>query len=723
MRYALWLLAILSALGCSTTPAKKETASQTPAIIEDSSRALSELEKLERGRSPAAQVTPYLKHNDKQVRARAALALARIADPDGAAGLILALRDKSPQVRINAAFGLGVLDPVLPLLADQITSGHKGDEPWVRKTAYIRADAERALDVRLHLEHNPAVRRAIYAALGQLVIGPGLHYLHAGLDGSDFEATHAALAYGIHAVRRGTSAHRTEELTQKLIKLGANENADLRYAAVFALARHKIAAAEMLFAQRLMLDSDVRVRIWSARGLGVCPGSTDALLTALDDDNWRVRAESLRALGSRAQRGVDAPKKKILKVAERAVRSLKADPAERHYSWAHVLSLALRLLKSQQDVESLQALLQRGSKGEVSEELRAVHCELAIARAALTLQLEPLSKCSGTHEQNHLSRLREIAALARASARKPPLIARLHTYLSDQDPRVRVAAIQALAGANDAASRAILRTRLAADTDPAAVEAIADTISTWPADDTLVHELTQALQRTETPKEATIIAARVALAKALAKHGRVTAAKQLAQLADEDVLQVRNAIHRELGTTPVFGQAPPFGDVKPMDIENLAARIRTIRGTITLRLYSEEAPLTVANFVRLARNGFYDGLLFHRVVPGFVIQAGDPRGDGYGGPGYSIPCEVTPRHFTRGVVGMALAGRDTGGSQFFIMQSTQPHLDGYYTAFAEVTSGLDALDAVFQGDAILGIDIVPAEETKAQPVIQEQQAR
>ena len=111
--------------------------------------------------------------------------------------------------------------------------------------------------------------------------------------------------------------------------------------------------------------------------------------------------------------------------------------------------------------------------------------------------------------------------------------------------------------------------------------------------------------------------------------------------------------------------------------------------------------------VRLAQRGFYDGLTFHRIEPGFVIQGGDPSGDGYGGPGFALRCEVTRRPFARGSVGMAHAGRDTGGSQFFITQSRQPHLDGRYTAFGRVTSGWEVLDGLLEGDAILGIDVGP----------------
>ena len=128
--------------------------------------------------------------------------------------------------------------------------------------------------------------------------------------------------------------------------------------------------------------------------------------------------------------------------------------------------------------------------------------------------------------------------------------------------------------------------------------------------------------------------------------------------------------------------------------------IQTARGNINIELYGADAPLTVDNFLTLAKRGFYKGLNFHRVVPGFVVQDGDPRGDGRGGPGYDIRDELDRRRYVRGTVGMALDGPNTGGSQYFISLGTEPHLDGHYTAFARVISGDAVLDQIVQWDAI-----------------------
>ena len=131
--------------------------------------------------------------------------------------------------------------------------------------------------------------------------------------------------------------------------------------------------------------------------------------------------------------------------------------------------------------------------------------------------------------------------------------------------------------------------------------------------------------------------------------------------------------------------------------------IRTSRGELELELYREDAPLTVDSFLSLAANHFFDGMLWHRVVPGHVVQAGCPRGDGWGGPSRTLPCEISARHYHRGTLGMALAGKDTGGSQWFLPHRPRPHLGGRFTIFGHLTRGDDVLSALLPGDVILSL--------------------
>ncbi|MFP3941632.1 MAG: peptidylprolyl isomerase, partial [Thermoanaerobaculia bacterium] len=160
---------------------------------------------------------------------------------------------------------------------------------------------------------------------------------------------------------------------------------------------------------------------------------------------------------------------------------------------------------------------------------------------------------------------------------------------------------------------------------------------------------------------------------------------------------------------------PPVG---PVETERPLALYRTIllqtaeprtlavateRGDLEIRLACPDTPLTCLSLLQLVRQRFYDGLTFHRVVPDYVVQGGDPRGDGWGGPGYTVRDELHRLRFRRGVVGLALAGPDTGGSQLFVALSPQPHLDGTYTAAGEVVSGREVLERLQPGDRILEV--------------------
>jgi len=135
------------------------------------------------------------------------------------------------------------------------------------------------------------------------------------------------------------------------------------------------------------------------------------------------------------------------------------------------------------------------------------------------------------------------------------------------------------------------------------------------------------------------------------------------------------------------------------------AIMETSKGTIHLELFEKDAPGTVANFTKLAKGGFYDGLNFHRVIKNFMIQGGCPTGTGTGGPGYKIKCEINTQKHTPGTLSMAHAGKDTGGSQFFITHTATPHLDGIHTVFGR-TNDMSVVNSIQQGDKITSVKIV-----------------
>ena len=295
------------------------------------------------------------------------------------------------------------------------------------------------------------------------------------------------------------------------------------------------------------------------------------------------------------------------------------------------------------------------------------------------------------------------------------------TLLGDPDPRVRAAALATAARH--------------ADTVPAWRERIAAALAD--SSDFVRTAALEALAR-----RATAADARLALRAWLADQRRsgersdlrVSALRLLAAAWRRDSLAFGDSLRLALGTlaapsdpreraavravTPLGGwqsiesEVPPAawyeGVVRTLVEPALRGtlpviEIRTERGTIVVELLPVDAPLTVHNFLELARSGFYTGTNFHRVVPNFVAQDGDARGDARGGPGYSIRDELNRRRYGRGVVGMALSGPDTGGSQYFITHSAQPHLDGGYTVFGRVREGFDVLDAIVQHDRILEV--------------------
>jgi len=179
---------------------------------------------------------------------------------------------------------------------------------------------------------------------------------------------------------------------------------------------------------------------------------------------------------------------------------------------------------------------------------------------------------------------------------------------------------------------------------------------------------------------------------------RVRAAELLREMGEASAVPARPALLRQPADffqTPAIVR-PPFSP---------HAFIDTALGTIEIELHVVDAPMTSHTFVELARSGFYNGMPIHRVVPAFVVQAGDPRGDGEGGPGFTVPDELNTAPYLRGTVGMALDWRDTGGSQWFITLTPQPHLDAKYTVFGHVVAGADVLDGLSPWDTIRGIRV------------------
>lgn len=143
------------------------------------------------------------------------------------------------------------------------------------------------------------------------------------------------------------------------------------------------------------------------------------------------------------------------------------------------------------------------------------------------------------------------------------------------------------------------------------------------------------------------------------------------------------------------------------ELSDIKITIKTNKGDIDITMFANDAPVTCASFLNLAKRNFYDGIKFHRVIANFMIQGGDPTGSGMGGPGYKFECECKPwlKHDSAGILSMANAGPNTNGSQFFITHGPTPHLDGHHTVFGKVSKGQDVVDSIAQGDTITTIEV------------------
>src|SRR6266550_384247 len=319
-------------------------------------------------------------------------------------------------------------------------------------------------------------------------------------------------------------------------------------------------------------------------------------------------------------------------------------------------------------------------------------------------------------------RWRSVAAETFGAARDRP---RLEAQLADVDGRVAVQALQALQRlVPDSDSSLSPRARTLLRHPDAAVRSVAaDLLARHPVVED-VDRLADAylLAATDTFDDARLsaVAALAAIAATSADARTAVATRFVARVPRADDYLVRRLAAEKLPDAAVrWGRVAPIVTGRTLADYRVVARryllparrggsgprvtLVTERGPVVVELFPAEAPLTVATFLSLVERRYFDGSTWHRVVPNFVVQDGDPRGDGWGGPSFALRDETNPMRYETGTVGMALSGPDTGGSQFFITHSPQPHLDGTYTVFGRVVSGLGALAAIGQGERIRSI--------------------
>ena len=633
-------------------------------------------------------LTTLLTDAEPRVRRRAALAIGRVGLAAGVQPLVTALSDNDPDVRGMAAFGLGLIGdasasaPLIKALADAA--------PIVRGRA---AEALGLIEAKGNDEIKPDDRRAAGEAIGRMVAGYARGPVVASM-GPDDERSPAppeaeAFRLGVYAlVRLGTY----EPLAAAVLD-GRGLPSVNWWPVAYALGRIEDKRAAP--ALSLILNGPGKYsQAFAARGLGVLKDSAAVNpLTALASAAGAPREVVVSAVRALATIGDKRVGGTLVRLA-----SDSADPNVRLEAVT-----ALGRLKVTEGLPVVQDLL---SDPWPTMRAAALHAAAAIDPENFVLVLSGMEPDSQWTVR---------AALADVLATLPPNIAleRTRSMLRDDDRRVVPSVLNALARlkAPDAATVALSQlkepdfvvrstaARIIGELKPqGGVEALREALKLASAD--------------------AAIDARAAILSALAQYGPSVATAEVKNALNDKDWAVRvHAATLLKKLDPSFdalsAMRPAPGEPRvPYDTTELIRPsfsphvfIETAKGTIEFELAVLDAPQTAWSFIALARKGFFNGLQIHRVVPNFVIQDGDPRGDGEGGPGFTIRDELNERPFLRGTVGMALSWRDTGGSQFFITHSPQPHLDAKYTAFGQVVNGLDVVDRIQQGDTIQRIRV------------------
>ncbi|HET9950948.1 MAG TPA: HEAT repeat domain-containing protein [Candidatus Eisenbacteria bacterium] len=598
-------------------------------------------------------------HTKPAVRARAARALGHIGNRGSVPVLDAALRDPVAAVRREAAFGLG-------LIGDSAAVG-----PLLGRLAH---------------ETDAGTRVAIVTSLGNVAAGS------AGA-GRPNESVGRALANSLKGPRvseRWAAAFaaarlRDSSLVEPLRRAARDPRPDLRWRAAYALGKigERNAAPTL---RTLSFDKDAMVRAAAARALGeVGDSSATARLGALlHDPAWRVRVNAAASLGT-------------LRIAResRTLMPFLSDP-HAHVRWQSAISLGQ--MRDTLAVPPLMKALADSSTGVVQAAaiaLLKIEGDRAVPAVAPSLDLLPAFLRSGLADA--------LGDVEGPTARELMLARARQT----SDPAQAAGAASALGRRPEArgASLPILR-ELLADKDFTVVCSAAEALGTL-GDSAAVPALGALLARKGTNQDDDV---------------RTSAATALAALKSPEALAALRAARgdadrrvREIATRALGLPADSIGDspraalktraTPASEARRMTALVTTERGLVTIALDPSTAPENVENFASLARAGYFDGLLFHRVVPNFVVQTGCPRGDGWGSPGYAIPCEYSDRPYETGTVGMALSGKDTGGSQWFITLSPQPRLEGRYTVLGKVTAGMDVVERIMPGDRIVKVTV------------------
>lgn len=638
-----------------------------------------------------------ISERDPLVRKRAFLALGRIQDPNTAGALVEGLTDPDPGVRGEAAFSIGLLGLSWAPLADDVKAR--------LTTGLLEKEASEA---------DASVKLAMLEAMGRVATPALAERLVDRLAVAGDVQARAAVSIGLVARAKTPVPARAYAALALMLKKESPIGA--RYGGAYALLQTKNALARPY----LLIcagDDASEIRALCAKGLGDTGTDVDAvtLKKLIDDPDYRVAVEATRSLAKLATKCKTSacPALGALNdLSFRVDRLVRGDTAG---GGQPLLALAQQGLPATgkavlQSLRTQVAAAKSAPDQRIKLDAANIDCRLAAALDRITGTLTEVMTCGhGLVEEPRrlqlgLQSLQEAARTGGVDANK--LALETGSFVFHTDSRVKLAAVELLGELKSPAAMEKVRSQLlSADLVLAAAAASS---SAKLGDKSQIPQIRQLAQ-----KALTLVDIAPTISEALMTLDAKDAIPDLEAWLKSPNATIRQSAAEAL--TKLKG-APVTADrvERPMDAQrpvyapkNAKLTVTTEKGEFEIALFVEDAPLTSANLFQLARKGFFRNLTFHRVVPDFVAQGGDPRGDGNGGPGYTIRCEVNHRPYARGVVGMALSGKDTGGSQFFVTAAPQPHLDGRYTAFGEVTRGQEVVDALLEGDKIVEVRATP----------------
>ena len=680
----------------------------------------------------------FMKSKNPSLRKRAALAAGRIGNEDSLPLLEKLLVENNPTVQQMAAFAIGEIESI------------KGAESILKVLAdYQRSEVVRARAIEAAGKIAAAnEKEELSKALGKAILG-NLEF-EVGRRSAPSERV---ILLGLTATLRA----KPKDAEKTVVKFLRYSSWRIRADALNTLARLRAKNGNPRAVHLLSRESNPIVRANAARVLGAAKATqyfSRLVRVATKDVDLRVRVNAIRALSGLGETYAAPP---LLERAEKLFIEYKNskhnNPIEKNELLTIVSALG-NILKDSNHKQVMDFLKEfRIKENYLSPEIEVAYVrispvdylktgiprptngkdtwkEVRSVAAALTLYSDPKQKAAITSDQSNPriifgKALKEISSVPNKNELILAIPSMLNTYASFKPDDLEEILKEFLKHTDFAVRDSAAR--LLGDIKPATPEQaasiyrslsnafwVARTDSNVDASLAILGALEK--QYENRPKPMTLKVAYLTPFISALESPDYLVRRKAVQIYKK--FKIDRAIPSDVGVVKNWKKTAENGSktrVVRVNYKRALSRkngkskaiLTTEKGKITIHFFPEEAPLTVENYIKLAKSGYFDGLAIHRVVPNFVMQDGDPRGDGNGGPGWQIRCEINQIPYTRGMVGMALSGKDTGGSQWFVAHSPQPHLDGGYTVFGKVNEkDMKIVDNLVRGDKILSVKIV-----------------